>query len=199
MHDTTTPTTELNGIEIVAFADAAAWEAWLAEHHTRPEGVWIRMAKKGSGIPSVTHSEAIDVALCWGWIDGQRKGLDATHFLQKFTPRRKRSLWSQVNIARVEALVAAGRMRAPGRAEVDAAKADGRWEAAYASQSTAEVPADLAAALEASPAAKACFESLSSANRYAVLWRLMTVKTAKGRAARLEKLVAMLEAGETFH
>jgi uncharacterized protein YdeI (YjbR/CyaY-like superfamily) len=192
-------TNELNGIEIVAFADAAAWDAWLATYHQRQEGVWIRMAKKASGITSVTHPEAIDVALCWGWIDGQRKGLDAIWFLQKFTPRRKRSLWSQVNIAKAEALVAAGRMRAPGFAEIERAKADGRWDAAYASMSTAEVPPDLAAALDANPPARAFFETLTGANRYAVLWRLMTVKTAKGRASRLENLIAMLEAGETVH
>ena len=195
----TTPTTELNGIEIIAFADADAWGAWLAEHRQRQEGVWIRIAKKASGIPSVTHAEAIDVALCWGWIDGQRKGLDDTHFLQKFTPRRKRSLWSKVNIGKVEALIAAGRMQPPGMAEVEAAKADGRWEAAYASQKTAEVPPDLHAALAGNEKARTFFESLNSANRYAVLWRLMTAKTERTRAARLEKLVAMLEAGEAFH
>jgi uncharacterized protein YdeI (YjbR/CyaY-like superfamily) len=199
MNDTTTLPTELNGIEIVAFPDADAWDAWLAANWERQEGVWIRMAKKASGIPTVTHPEAIDVALCWGWIDGQRKGLDATWFLQKFTPRRKRSLWSRVNVDKVAALTAAGRMRPPGLAEVDAAKADGRWDAAYASQSAAEVPADLEAALASRPAARAFFGTLTGANRYAVLWRLMTAKTEKTRAARLEKIVAMLEAGETFH
>ena len=197
MNDTTI-TNELNGIEIVAFADAAAWDAWLAERHQRQEGVWIRMAKKASGIPSVTHAEAIDVALCWGWIDGQRKGLDATHFLQKFTPRRKRSLWSRVNVVKVAALTEAGRMRPPGLAEVDAAKADGRWDAAYASPSAAGVPDDLEAALATRPGAKAFFASLTGAKRYAVLWRLMTARTERTRAARLEKIVAMLEAGETF-
>jgi uncharacterized protein YdeI (YjbR/CyaY-like superfamily) len=198
MNDTT-PTTELNGIEIVAFPDAAAWDAWLAANWERQEGVWIRMAKKASGIPSVTHAEAIEVALCWGWIDGQRRGLDATWFLQKFTPRRKRSLWSRVNVGKVEALIAAGRMRPPGLAEIEAARADGRWEAAYASARTAEVPDDLQAALASRPAARAFFESLTGANRYAVLWRLMTAKTERTRAARLEKIVAMLESGETFH
>lgn len=198
MSDTTLPT-ELSGIEIVAFADAAAWDAWLAEHHQRQEGVWIRMAKKASGIASVTHAEAIDVALCWGWIDGQRKGFDATWFLQRFTPRRKRSLWSRVNIGKAEALVAAGRMREPGLAEIERAKADGRWDAAYASPRAAEVPPDLAAALDANPPARAFFETLTGANRYAVLWRLMTARTERTRASRLEKMIAMLEAGETFH
>lgn len=134
---TDTTANELNGIEIVAFADADAWDAWLAANHERQEGVWIRMAKKASGITSVTHPDAIDVALCWGWIDGQRKGLDATWFLQKFTPRRTRSLWSRVNVAKAEALIAAGRMRPPGLAEIERAKADGRWDAAYEAQRTA--------------------------------------------------------------
>lgn len=194
MNDTTT---ELNGIEIVAFADAAAWEAWLAEHWERQEGVWIRMAKKGSGIPSVNHAEAIDAALCWGWIDGQRKGFDATHFLQKFTPRRKRSLWSQVNIGKVEALLAAGRMREPGLIEVERAKDDGRWEAAYASPAAAEVPPDLQAALDANLPARAAFATLNRTERYHVLWQLMTARTAKTRANRLERFVARLETGET--
>jgi uncharacterized protein YdeI (YjbR/CyaY-like superfamily) len=197
MTDTTT-TNELNGIEVVDFADAAAWETWLAGNHERQEGIWIRIAKKASGIPSVTPAEAIDAALCWGWIDGQRKGLDATHFLQKFTPRRKRSLWSQVNIGKVEALIAAGRMQPPGLAEVERAKADGRWEAAYASPANAEVPPDLEAALAASPAARARFDALNKTNRYAVIWRLMTAKTERTRASRLAKQIAMLEAGETF-
>jgi uncharacterized protein YdeI (YjbR/CyaY-like superfamily) len=197
MSDSTLPT-ELNGIEIVAFPHPAAWDAWLADHHQRHEGVWIRMAKKASGIPSLTHPEAIDVALCWGWIDGQRKGLDATWFLQKFTPRRKRSLWSRVNVAKVEALTAVGRMRPPGIAEIERAKADGRWDAAYAPATSAEVPDDLATALASGPEAKAFFETLTGANRYAILWRLMTAKTEKTRAARLEMIVAMLEAGETF-
>jgi uncharacterized protein YdeI (YjbR/CyaY-like superfamily) len=194
-----TAANELNGVEIVAFADAARWEAWLAANWRRPEGVWIRMAKKASGIPSVTHAEAIEVALCWGWIDGQRRGLDATWFLQKFTPRRKRSLWSRVNVGKVEALIAAGRMRPPGLAEIEAARADGRWEAAYASARTAEVPDDLQAALASRPKARAFFDTLTGANRYAVLWRLMTAKTERTRAARLEKIVAMLESGEAFH
>jgi uncharacterized protein YdeI (YjbR/CyaY-like superfamily) len=193
MNDTTT---ELNGVEIVAFADAHEWEAWLSANHERQEGVWIRIAKKASGIPSVTPAEAIDVALCWGWIDGQRKGLDETRFLQKFTPRRKRSLWSQVNVEKVEALTAAGRMRPPGIAEVERAKADGRWDAAYASQATAEVPPDLRAALDASPAARAAFAALNRTERYAVLHQLMTARTEKTRAIRLKKVVATLEAGE---
>ena len=118
-------------IEQLTFADAAAFDAWLAANHARPEGIWIRMAKKGSGVPSVTSDEAVDVGLCWGWISSHRKALDGTHFLQKYTPRRPRSRWSKVNVAKVEALTAAGRMRPPGQAEVDAARTDGRWDAAY--------------------------------------------------------------------
>ena len=117
--------------EELTFDDADAFDAWLAANHARPEGIWIRMAKKGSGVPSVTSDEAVDVGLCWGWISSHRKALDGTHFLQKYTPRRPRSRWSKVNVAKVEALTAAGRMRPPGQAEVDAARADGRWDAAY--------------------------------------------------------------------
>jgi len=193
MNETIT-STELNGIEIVAFADPIAWDAWLAEHWQRQEGVWIRMAKTASGIPSVTWSEAVEVALCWGWIDGQRKRLDASHSLQKFTPRRKRSLWSQINVGKVEALVAAGRMRAPGLAEIERAKQDGRWAAAYASPATAEVPADLQAELDANPAVRVAFEALNGAGRYRVLWQLMTARTEATRARRLATVIATLAA-----
>lgn len=195
MNDTTT--TELNGIEIVAFEDAAAWEAWLADNWERQEGVWIRMAKKASGIPSVTWAEAVDVALCWGWIDGQRKAFDTNHSILKFTPRRKRSLWSQINVGKVEALIAAGRMREPGLAEVERAKADGRWEAAYASPSAAEVPADLETALDANPAARAAFDALNRSSRYLILHQLMTARTEATRARRLERAIARLANGET--
>ena len=198
MNDTTAKN-ELNGIEIIAFDDAAGWEAWLAERHELQAGVWLKIAKKGSGAASVTNVEALDVALCYGWIDGQRKGFDETWYLQKFTPRRPKSLWSKVNIGKVEVLIAAGRMQAPGFAAIDAARADGRWDAAYESQRNATVPPDLESALEENARAKAFFESLNKTNRYAVIWRLLTAKTPGNRAARLQKMVAMLEAGETFH
>jgi len=194
MNDTTRH--ELNGIEIIGFEDAAAWEAWLAENWQRPEGVWIRVAKKGAGIPSVTHQEALDVALCYGWIDGQRKGLDESHFLQKFTSRRPRSLWSKVNIARVEKLIAAGRMREPGFAAIEAAKADGRWDAAYESQRNASVPPDLEAALATSERAREAFEALGKSDRYYAIWQLMTARTPETRERRLRKLIASLEVGE---
>lgn len=195
MNDTTIMH-ELNGIEIIAFEDAAAWEAWLADHYEHQAGVWLKIAKKGTGIASVTHHEALDVALCYGWIDGQRKGLDETHFLQKFTPRRPRSLWSKVNIAKVEALIEAGRMRKPGFAAIEAAQADGRWDAAYESQRNATVPPDLAEALEASERARATFESLGKVARYGAIWQLMTARTSETRERRLRKLIASLEAGE---
>lgn len=186
---------ELNGMEIVTFSDAAEWESWLAKHHGLRTGVWQKIAKKGSGIASVTYPEAVDVALCYGWIDGQRKGLDETHFLQKFTPRRPRSLWSKVNVTKAEALIASGRMQAPGHAEVAAAKADGRWDAAYESQRNATVPPDLAAALEQNTQAMAFFESLNKTDRYAVIWRIVTARTPETRAKRLRETTGRLEAG----
>ena len=139
---------QLDGVEVIAFRDAAAWESWLAAHHELQSGVWLKMAKKGSGIPSVTSDEVVDIGLCYGWVSGQRRALDDRYYLQKYVPRRPRSLWSRVNVEKVEALLAAGRMREPGMAEVRAAQADGRWEAAYESQKTATVPADVVAALD---------------------------------------------------
>lgn len=195
MNDTTIMH-EHNGTEVVAFEEAAAWEDWLSGNWQRKEGVWIRIAKKASGIVSVTHQEVLDVALCYGWIDGQRKRLDETYFLQKVTPRRPRSLWSKVNIAKVEALIEAGRMQPPGYAAIEAAQADGRWDAAYDSPRNATVPPDLAAALEASARAQAAFDALGKTERYLMLWQLMTARTEKTRASRLEKLVSRLVAGE---
>ena len=181
--------------EVLAFADAAGWEAWLADHHSRPDGVWLRIAKKGSGLASVTVAEALDVALCYGWIDGQRKALDEHHYLQKYTPRRPRSTWSKVNVAKAEALIAAGRMRAPGMAAIEAAKADGRWAAAYGPARTATVPADLAAALERDERARRFYESLGRTDRYLVILRLEVARTPEARAARLRRMVADLAAG----
>ena len=181
---------------VVAFATAADWEAWLAEHHGEQDGVWIRFGKKGSGIPSVTYAEALDVALCWGWIDGQSRGGDERTYLQRFLPRRRRSVWSKRNREHVARLTAAGRMRPPGQAEVDRAKADGRWDAAYDPPSTATVPDDLRAGLDASPAAAAAFATLSSADRYGILWRLQTAKRPETRARRIAGFVDLLERGE---
>lgn len=180
------------------FRDAASWEKWLVACGDG-RGAWLKIAKKNAGASSVTYAEALDVALCHGWIDGQKKAQDATHWLQRFTPRRPRSLWSKVNRVRAEALIAAGRMQASGQAEIDRAKADGRWDAAYDSARTAAVPADLQAALHARPEAQAFFSTLNAANRYAVLWRVQTAKKAETRARRIEMLVAMLARGEKIH
>jgi uncharacterized protein YdeI (YjbR/CyaY-like superfamily) len=187
-----------DGLPILAFASTAEWEWWLEQHHAS-DGVWIKMAKKASGIASVSHSEALDVALCFGWIDSRREGLDERYFLQRFTPRRARSPWSRINREKVERLTAEGRMQPSGLAEVERAKADGRWDAAYAGQRTAVVPEDLQRELDSRPQARAFFETLSSQNRYAILYRLQDAKKPETRARRLAKFVAMLEAGETIH
>jgi uncharacterized protein YdeI (YjbR/CyaY-like superfamily) len=181
----------------MAFRDAAEFEAWLAEHVDRKVGVWLKIAKKGSGVASLTDDEAVDVGLCYGWISGQRKAYDEVYYLQRYVPRRPRSRWSQVNVRKVEALIAAGRMRPSGLAEVEAAKADGRWDAAYESQEDASVPVDLAAALAVSPRAAEAFESLSKTSRYAVILDLVTARTPSTRSARLRKHMAALEARGT--
>jgi uncharacterized protein YdeI (YjbR/CyaY-like superfamily) len=182
-------------VEPLAFGDAAQWESWLAAHCATRSDAWLKIAKKGRGRVSVTPAEALDVALCYGWIDSQRKSHDDEHFLQRYSPRRQGSSWSRVNVERVEALLAAGRMRAPGLAEVEAAKADGRWDAAYASQRTATVPADLAAALARDEPARVFFESLGRTDRYAVILRLLKARTAASREAQLDQVVALLRAG----
>ncbi|MEZ0158840.1 YdeI/OmpD-associated family protein [Streptomyces althioticus] len=186
---------ELDGVEVRAFPDAAAFDSWLAEHHTRREGVWVKVAKKSSGIPSVTAGELVDVGLCWGWISGQRRGLDDRYYLQRYGPRRPRSLWSRVNAEKVAALTAEGRMREPGLEEVRRAQEDGRWDRAYASQSTAEVPADLAEALDAEPEARAAFDTLDRTARYLVMLPLLQAATPRTRRRRLERVVRDLADG----
>ncbi len=188
-----------DGLPIVAFASAEAWASWLKEHHADADGVWIRMAKKGSGIESVGLPEALALAICFGWIDGRREAHDERFFLQRYTPRRSRSRWSRINRESAERLIAEGRMRPAGLAEAERAKADGRWEAAYDSPSRMKVPEDLQRELDARPAAKAFFEGLSSQNRYAILYRLQDAKRPETRARRLATFVAMLEAGETIY
>jgi uncharacterized protein YdeI (YjbR/CyaY-like superfamily) len=179
-------------------ADRAAWRAWLDRHETTSDGVWLLLAKKGTTEPtSLTYQEALVEALCSGWIDGQRKSRDETTFVQRYTPRRKTSLWSVRNVGIVESLIAEGRMRPAGHAEIERAKADGRWERAYAGPATMKVPDDLRAALAASPAAAATFETLTGQNRFAVLHRIVTAPSEASRANRLAKLVGMLERGET--
>jgi uncharacterized protein YdeI (YjbR/CyaY-like superfamily) len=187
------------GEPVLPFETAATFERWLAKEHRSATVVWIKYAKKGTGAPSITWSEAVDIALCYGWIDGQSKSLDDRHFLQRYTPRRATSVWSKLNRERVARLIAAGRMQSAGLAEIERAKADGRWDAAYDSPKTAAVPDDLVRALAKRPAAKAAFATLDATNRYAILHRLMTAKQPATRARRLETFVDMLEAGKTLY
>jgi uncharacterized protein YdeI (YjbR/CyaY-like superfamily) len=175
------------------------WEAWLVANHDSASEIWLRFAKKGADATTVSRADALEAALCWGWIDGQAASQDDRFWLQRFTPRRKRSKWSRINREAAELLVASGKMMPAGLAAVDAAKADGRWDAAYAPPSRIEVPADLAARLAADPSAKAFFESLSSQNRYAILYRIAEAKLAETRARRIEKFMGMLARGETIH
>ncbi len=179
---------------VIAFRDAADFEAWLDAHVDLRAGVWLKIAKKASGRPSLTDDEAVDLGLCYGWISGQRQSYDEVYYLQKYVPRRPRSRWSQINVAKAEELIAAGRMRPSGLAEVEAAKADGRWAAAYESQRNATVPPDLAAALAASPQAAQAFDALSKTQRYAVILKLITARTAMARTARLRRTMTALEA-----
>lgn len=179
-------------------ADAAAWHAWLAAHHTQPSGVWLTLAKKGTTTPtSLTYDEALDEALCHGWIDGQLRRRDDVTYAQRFTPRRPRSPWSRRNVGIVERLLAEGRMRPAGTEQVERARADGRWDAAYAGSADIEVPPDLAAALAAEPAAQAAFATLNRQNRYAVLYRVTSAMRPQTREKRVAQYVAMLARGET--
>lgn len=184
---------------IVSFANQRAWEAWLAKHHRTSQGVWLKIAKKASGHASVTYDQAVEGALCYGWIDGQKKPLDAQWWLQKFTPRRAKSIWSKINRAKALRLIASGRMKAAGLREVQSAKRDGRWVSAYDSQRTMPVPPDLRAALNKNAKAKAFFATLSSSNRYAILWRLHDAKRPETRARRLAEFVRMLQREEKLH
>lgn len=192
------PTGPADDLPVIAFDDAAAFERWL-ETPPAKRGLWLKIAKKGKGAVTVDYAQALEVALCHGWIDGQKRSLDEVYFLQRFVPRRPRSLWSQINIGKCEALIAQGRMRAGGQREIDAAKADGRWAAAYASAKTIDMPEDLAAALAQSATARRFFDTLDGANRYAVLWRVHTAKKPDTRAARIAKLIEMLARGEKIH
>ena len=186
-------------LEIVLFGGPDELEVWLEENATESAGLWLKIAKKGAPEPSVTYDEAVELALCFGWIDSRKRGLDETHFLQRFTPRRPRGRWSKINREKAEALHKAGSLRPAGAAEVEAAKADGRWEAAYEGSRTAKVPDDLQAELDANPKAATFFADLDSANRYAIIWRLGEAKKSETRARRLAKFVAMLENGEKLH
>ena len=183
-----------------SFRTEAAFARWLSVHHARASELWLRIYKKHSGVPTVTHAQALDVALCWGWIDGIRKAHDEASFLQRFTPRRPKSIWSQVNRDHVARLTAAGRMTAHGQRQVDAAKADGRWDAAYApirSASRATIPDDLRAAIDAVPRARRTFDTLGRMNLFALTFRTNNMKTPAGRAKKIAALVALLARGDT--
>ncbi len=186
-------------LQSIPFASDAEWERWLDENHASVDGVWIKMAKKGTGIDSVRYPEVLDTALCFGWIDAKRLALDEQYFLQRFVPRRPRSNWSRINVEKIERLTAEGRMRPAGFAEVERAKADGRWAAAYDRQRFNTVPEDLQTELDARPEAKAFFEGLNSQNRYTILYQLQDAKRPETRARRLAKFVARLEAGERIY
>jgi len=191
--------TERGGLPVLDFDDADAWEAWLAAQGGTAKGLWLKIAKAGNNDSSLTKAQAIDAALCHGWIDGQIDKWDQAWFLTRFTPRKRTSKWSENNRKRVEQLVAEGRVAPAGLSEIETAKADGRWAAAYAPASTAAEPEDLRAALDAEPGARAFFDTLSGANRYAILYRVQTAKKAETRAARIEKFVGMCGRGETIH
>lgn len=192
-------TEELGALPILAFVDSEALDRWLEMRPAGSPGLWIKFAKKGSDVPTITKAEAIDAALCHGWIDGQLQTYDDHHWLVRFTPRKPRSKWSKLNCTRAVQLVEAGRMRARGLAQIEAAKADGRWEAAYSPASTATVPTDLQTALDKNPGAAAFFATLTGANRYAILYRIGTVKRPETRARKIAGFIAMLERHETIH
>jgi uncharacterized protein YdeI (YjbR/CyaY-like superfamily) len=186
-------------LPILKFPDRAAWAAWLGKHGARSKGIWIELAKKASGVPTVSYAEAVEEALCHGWIDGQKQSAGSGSWLQKFTPRGPRSIWSQINRGKALALIEAGRMQPAGLAEVERAQGDGRWQAAYAPPKTARPGPEFQAALDANPRAKAFFATLESRNRYAVLWRIETAKKPETRARRIADLVAMLARHEKLH
>ncbi len=184
---------------VKSFATPRSFETWLSRNHANAEGIWLVIAKKGSGIRSVTYAEAVEVALCYGWIDGQSKKLDEMQYVQRFTPRRARSPWSQINRKRALALIEEGRMQEPGLREVERAKADGRWDAAYASASVATVPDDLARAMQRNKKAAAAFEALDSRNRYAILYRVNEAKKPETRERRIAQFVEMLGEGRKLY
>jgi len=184
--------------KIKTFRTSAAFEAWLRSNHDRETEIWVKIHKKDSGLPTVTHAQALDVALCWGWIDGIRKSLDERSFLQRFSPRTPKSIWSQVNRDHIARLIAAGRMTPHGQRQVDAAKADGRWDAAYAPMRSVTVPDDLRAAIDANPRARKTFATLGRQNLFSLAFRTNNMKTPAGRAKKIAELVAMLARGETI-
>jgi uncharacterized protein YdeI (YjbR/CyaY-like superfamily) len=186
-------------LPVMELASAEAWDKWLAKHHASSPGVWLKIAKKGTGVATVTMPEVIETALCWGWIDGLRHRHDDVYFRQRMTPRKRGSRWSRINRDKAEALIAAGRMQPAGHREVEAARADGRWDAAYSGSSTMTVPDDLTRALRRNAAARRAFEQLDSRNRYAILYRIQDAKRSETRARRIEQFVTMLAEGRTIH
>jgi uncharacterized protein YdeI (YjbR/CyaY-like superfamily) len=190
---------EHKGLPIMPFATVRKWERWLEAHHESSPGLWLKLAKKNSGIASITYGEALEVALCFGWIDSQKAGYDELYFLQRFTARGPRSRWSLVNREKAEGLEREGRLRPPGLAQVQRAREDGRWEAAYAGQARATVPEDLQRELDGDPTARAFFMSLESHNRYAILYRIQEARRPETRARRIQRYMEMLRAGERLH
>jgi uncharacterized protein YdeI (YjbR/CyaY-like superfamily) len=186
-------------LPVLGFGSAPAWQEWLEAEHASSAGCWLSISRKTAAEPSVSYADALEVALCFGWIDGQKRALDAEHWLQRFTPRKLGSRWSKINTSKAEALITAGRMRPAGQREVDAARADGRWDAAYEGQRASTVPDDLREALDANPAAAAFFSSISSVNRYAIIYRIGTVKRAETRARKIAQYVQMLAEHKTIH
>ena len=186
-------------LPILPFENKKKWADWLAKQHDKSPGVWLKLAKKDSGIPSVTYEEALDVALCYGWIDGQKKGFDDKYWLQKFTPRGPKSIWSKINTEKVEKLIESGEMQPVGLAAMQAAKNDGRWAAAYASQKNISIPEDFQSALDKNKKARDFFATLKSSERYSFLFRIQTAKQAETRARRIQQFVEMLEKNEKFH
>lgn len=195
----TSKSTRMDSDPVHDFVNQKAWEKWLAENHRASSGIWMRLSKKASGIPSITYAEAVESALCYGWIDGLKRPHSDTAWLQRFTPRRSRSMWSQINREKALALIEGKRMKAAGLEEVERAKEDGRWESAYGSPSALKTDPDFRKALNKSPRAKKFFKTISAANRYAILWRIQTAKRPETRERRIKEYVARLEKGETLH
>ncbi|MBV9231401.1 MAG: YdeI/OmpD-associated family protein [Chloroflexi bacterium] len=188
-----------DNLPTMSFDNQQDWERWLAEHHTNTEGIWLKIAKKETGIPSVSYAEALESALCYGWIDGQKASFDDKYWLQKFTPRRPKSIWSQVNCDKATALITEGKMQPAGLRQVELAKADGRWDVAYASQSKITIPADFQSELDKNQQAQDFFSTLNSVNRYAILYRIHTAKKPETRSARIQKFIEMLSKNEKIY
>ena len=186
-------------LPLLPFENKKRWTDWLAKQHDKSAGVWLKLSKKDSGIPSITYEEALDVALCYGWIDGQKKGFNDKFWLQKFTPRGAKSIWSKINTEKAERLITSGEMQPAGFKAIELAKQDGRWDAAYASQKNISVPQDFQAALDKNKKAKTFFGSLNSVNRYAILFRIHNAKKPETRAKRIQQFIEMLERGEKIH